>query len=429
MKKAIRLTSLFLVVIITLSFASCGTLGGISLVAGILGSLPTDIEWTPNIEEIYPDMENTQPDGEIEKETVDRDEILDSMDTIFGNGGSNTNVTLAAANGLRSAVSVYANFGANGNSAGSGVIYQLDGDKGNAFIITNYHVVYSNFVSNDIKVLLFGMESADYAIDARFVGGSPNYDIAILFVQNSELLKESAKNGTVKAVTVSNSDAIIAGQTAIAIGNPESSGIAVTSGIVSVGSEYIEMTSINGTSRVEFRVIRIDTAVNSGNSGGGLFNDNGELMGIVNAKISKSDVENIGYAIPSNVVRAISDNIIDYCFGTTEENVKRAMLGLTVTVGELYSVYDEENGILAQGEQVIALEITKGALADGVFKTNDVIKSITIGEKTVNVTRRHHLIDTMLDARIGNIVSFKIIRDGQEMTVQVTITESCLTKY
>ena len=426
MKKATGLISLSLIIVMLLSFTSCGAIGGASLIAGVLGSLQTDNE-IEDFDEFLPDDNEEQTD-----ETIDRSDILDSMDTDFGDAGQTTDVTLAAAKGLRSAVSVYASFGnggAGGSSAGSGIIYQIDKESGNAFIITNYHVVYSGAVSKDIKLFLFGMESADYAIPATFVGGSPNYDIAILFVQNSKILKSAATNGTIKAATVSNSDSVIPGQTAIAIGNPESSGIAVTSGIVSVDSEYIQMTSINGTARVEFRVIRIDTAVNSGNSGGGLFNDNGELMGIVNAKITKSDVENIGYAIPSNVVRAISDNIIDYCFGESDKNVMRAMLGLTVTVGELYSVYDEETGIIKQAEQVIAMETTEGSLADGVFRADDIIKSITIRDKTVKVTRRHHLIDTMLDARVGDKVYFNIIRDGKEKTVSITITEDCLTAY
>ena len=119
MKKAIRLTSLFLVVIMSLSFASCGALGGISLVAGVLGSLQNGVEWeTDNFGDVIFDDEDLT---ENEKETVDRSEILDSMDTVFGDGGKITDVTLAAANGLRSAVSVYASFGLNGNSAGSGV--------------------------------------------------------------------------------------------------------------------------------------------------------------------------------------------------------------------------------------------------------------------------------------------------------------------
>ena len=437
MKKGLKLTSLLLVLVMLASFAltSCGTLGGISSMIGLFGTLQGVIEEENGFfEEI--------PDDEIEegnKETIDTSGVLDSMDTSYGDGGKITDVTLAAASGLRSAVSVYATFSSgfsSGSAAGSGVIYQLDAEKGNAFIITNYHVIYNGSsytqngtISNDIKIFLFGMESTDYAIPATFVGGSPNYDIAILFIQNSDILKQAAANGNVKAATISNSDSIVAGQTAIAIGNPESSGIAVTSGVVSVDSEYIQMTSINGTDTVEFRVIRIDTAVNSGNSGGGLFNDEGELMGIVNAKITKSDVENIGYAIPSNVARAIADNIIDYCFGKDTQNVMRAMLGVTVTVGELSSRYDEEKGIITQVEKVVVVETTEGGLAYGVLETDDVIKSITIGEKTVQVTRRHHLIDTMLDARIGDKVTFKIIRDGAEKTVEFTITEDCLTAY
>ena len=427
MKKAIRYVAVLLIMVMTLSFASCGSMGGLSLLVGVLDSLQNgmniDLDEVP---EFIPDEEEEEAEP---SETIDPSDVLDSMDTNFGDGGQITDITKAATNGLRSAVSVYARFGSVSAAAGSGVIYQLDAEKGNAFIITNYHVIYNDAVSNKIEVYLFGRESGDYAIPATFVGGSPNYDIAVLFVQESEVLKAAAADGTAKAITVSNSDAVVAGQTAIAIGNPESSGISVTSGVVSVDSEYIQMSSINGSGSVEFRVIRVDTAVNSGNSGGGLFNDKGELMGIVNAKIAKSDVENIGYAIPSNVVRAITDNIIYYCFGKSGQTVMRAILGVTVTVGELYSVYDEEMGIIKQAEQVIVMETTAGALADGVFKTDDVIKSITIGEKTVSVTRRHHLIDTMLDARVGDTVSFNIIRGGVEKTVNITIAASCLTEY
>ncbi len=425
MKKTIRYIALLLIIVITLSFASCGRLSLTEMLDTLQNGMNIELDIAP---ETLP--ENTEE--ERPSETIDVSDVLDSMDTNFGDGGHITDIAKAATNGLRSAVSVYAGFGSGfsvSSAAGSGVIYQLDAEKGNAFIITNYHVIYNEEVSNHIEVYLFGRESGDYAIPATFVGGSPNYDIAVLFVQESEVLKAAVADGTAKAVTISNSDTIVAGQTAIAIGNPESSGISVTSGIVSVDSEYIQMSSINGSGSVDFRVVRVDTAVNSGNSGGGLFNDKGELMGIVNAKISKSDVENIGYAIPSNVVRAITDNIIYYCFGKSGKTVMRAILGLTVTVGELYSVYDEETGIIKQAEKVVAMETTAGALAYGVFKPDDVIKSITIGEKTVAVTRRHHLIDTMLDARVGDTVFFKIIRDGVEKTVNVTITESCLTEY
>ena len=72
--------------------------------------------------------------------------------------------------------------------------------------------------------------------------------------------------------------------------------------------------TVNINGKTEMRVIRVDTAVNPGNSGGGLFNSKGELIGIVNAKIISSDVENIGYAIPSSVAINVADNIINHTF-------------------------------------------------------------------------------------------------------------------
>ena len=93
---------------------------------------------------------------------------------------------------------------------------------------------------------------------------------------------------------------MVVGSSAIAIGNAQGLGISSTSGVVSVDSEYITMTAADGKTAVAFRVMRVDTAINSGNSGGGMYDDNGNLIGIVNAKIVYDGVENIGYAIPSN---------------------------------------------------------------------------------------------------------------------------------
>lgn len=75
------------------------------------------------------------------------------------------------------------------------------------------------------------------------------------------------------------------GDSVIAIGNPNAGGIAVTQGILSMESEYITMTAADNVSTVQIRVMRVDAAINGGNSGGGLFNDSGELIGIVNAKV------------------------------------------------------------------------------------------------------------------------------------------------
>lgn len=347
--------------------------------------------------------------------------------------GATSNIAYAASAGARSAVSVYASFGA-GTSAGSGVIYKLDVANGSAFIITNYHVVYysngyTESISEDIKIYLYGLEGEAYGIPATFVGGSPNYDIAILRIESNQILKNAAGKGSVAAVTIADSNNTTIGETAIAIGNPESSGISVTSGVVSVDSEYIKMTSINGEQQVEFRLVRIDTAINSGNSGGGLFNGKGELIGIVNAKITKSDVENIGYAIPSNIVRAVAENIIDNCYGKDCKTIMRAMLGITISVAELSTEYDTESGRIEKIEKISIEDINQEGIGYGKFQKDDTLKSIKLGDKVLEITRRHHVIDLMLDARAGDTVEFSIIRGGTEQTVTVIISTECLVAY
>ncbi len=365
-------------------------------------------------------------------------EIPTTGDNITNNitiEGEGIDLTAASNKGLRSIVSVYCTFGSGiisgGGAAGSGIIYQIN-SEGDAFIITNYHVVYneeasSNKISNNISIYLYGMELKDYAIPATYVGGSINYDIAVLRVEDSKILKAAYANGAVEAVNIANSDNIAVGQTAIAIGNPESEGISVTTGVISVDSENIELSL--GSTDISIRVMRTDTPVNSGNSGGGLFNGKGELIGVVNAKIISSDVENIGYAIPSNVARAIADNIIHYCYGKSCKTVMRGMLGISIIADSLYTLYNEETGILERYENIVVYDVTRGGLGAQILEEGDLLKSITIGEKTVKITRQHHVIDAMLDVRVGDTVSMTIERNGEEKTVSTVITESCLTEY
>ena len=365
--------------------------------------------------------------------------------TITSDGSS---VPAASAKGLRSAVSIRCNFEATvqqggwrpGSSStttqeytsmGSGVIYRMDKESGDAFIITNYHVVYdassntSNHISDDISVFLYGSEVDSKAIKATYVGGSLYYDIAVLRVEDSSVL--SASNAC--EVTAANSDEIVVGETAIAIGNAKGYGISTSFGIVSVDSEYITMTAADGATSVSFRVMRVDTAVNSGNSGGGLYNDEGELIGIVNAKIVDDGVENIGYAIPSNVAVSIAENIIDYCYGTTSQSVQRAMLGITVSASDSKAVYNGETGLLEIQETVSVYEVTDGSIAQGILQAGDVLVSVVLDGETIEITRQYHIIDLMLDVRVDDEVTLNILRNGEAQTVSITITESCLTEY
>ena len=140
--------------------------------------------------------------------------VIDGYESVID--GYESVISAASAKGLRSAVSIVCNFKATVqqggwrpgygstttkeySSAGSGVIYQLDKNEGDAFIITNYHVVYDassnreNGISDDISVYLYGSATEERAIKATYVGGSIYYDIAVLRVEDSELLKDTLR--------------------------------------------------------------------------------------------------------------------------------------------------------------------------------------------------------------------------------------------
>ncbi len=361
----------------------------------------------------------------------------DGQDGLPGTGGG-ADVAVAATVGLRSSVSIYCTFVKEGRlgqtseyySAGSGVIYRMNKESGDAFIITNYHVVFDgesrteNGIAETIECYLYGSHLSGMEIPATYVGGSQNYDIAVLRVEGSEVLKNSAAC----AVTVRNSDEVRVGSTAIAIGNPEGEGTSVSVGVISVDSEHITMNAADGISTVDFRVMRVDTAVNSGNSGGGLFDESGRLIGIVNAKIMDEQVENIGYALPSTTVTAVADNIIDFCYGTDCETVMRPIMGITVLTTASAAEYDPASGSLSIRETVEVYEVTPGLIGEA-FRIGDVFVSATLRGETLTITRQHQVIDLMITARPGDTVTFVVIRDGVEMTVEVTLTQECLTAY
>ena len=354
---------------------------------------------------------------------------------------------LAASKGLLSTVSIhstflvktYVGFGPirewtteEVKSAGSGVIFKMseeDKISGNAYIITNYHVVYhassmeDNHIASKIELFLYGMEKEKYAINAEYVGGSMYYDIAVLKVRASDILR---KSNAIEA-TFADSDEVTILETAIAIGNPEASGISATVGHVNVDSELVPMTLADDVTVADMRLMRIDTAVNGGNSGGGLFNERGEVIGIVNAKIVSSTIDNIGYAIPSNVAKLVAENILYYAKEGTE-CVKKATIGITLSDDtNSHTVYDPETGKVHIIEEVVVADIRKGSLADGKVLIGDIITSIKIGNADpITVTRNHNVVERMLAARVGDTVVLEILRNGEVMTLSFVITTTSL---
>ncbi len=359
----------------------------------------------------------------------------DGEDGIITVEPSENTVGLAAAKGLISSVAIIAGFTETSyyygttsfSSAGSGVIYELDRTAGDAYIITNYHVVYSadsnEGVSRNIKVYLYGSELEGQAISAEYVGGSMLYDIAVLKITGSEILRRS------DAVPVAvDGDGISVGDTAIAVGNPENMGISASVGIIGVDSEYITMTGADDLTDVTFRVMRIDTAVNSGNSGGGLFGSDGELIGIVNAKIADESVENIAYAIPVSIATAVADSIIYYCDGSSTQNTpKKALIGVTLGIAESRAEYDEATGKIILSEKVGISAVTSGGLADGKLRVGDMLKSAELKGEIIEITRQYQLIDLMLKARAGDVLTLTVERGGVTKTVEITLTEGCLS--
>lgn len=268
-------------------------------------------------------------------------------------------------------------------SKGSGVIISEDG-----YIVTNEHVI-SGVVDEDAIVVKL---SSNEEMVAKLIGYDTKTDLALLKIDANNL----------SYATLVDSSTLLLGQDAIAIGNPLGNGISCSNGIVSALEKEIYINNVYLT------VIQTNAAVNAGNSGGGLFDINGNLIGIVNAKTSSSSmnvVEGMAYAIPSNTVIRIIQDIKEN--GYVKE---RAAFGIKVATNSYYNV----NGVLVS-------EVIEGSSAEKVgIKANDTITSIN----DVPVTSYADLAKILETKSIGDVVKVSIIRDSQELTIDVTLQES-----
>lgn len=178
--------------------------------------------------------------------------------------------------------SYFGNYTSEG--AGSGIII-----KENGYILTNYHVI-----DGARKIYVTLPNGKQYP--ATLVGGSERDDLAVLKIDADNL----------SAASFGDSDDLVVGERVLAIGNPLGElGGSVTEGIISSKSRDIQ---VEGTT---LELLQTDAAINPGNSGGGLFNMSGELIGVVNAKKGGTNIEGLGFAIPSNRAKEIAEKIID----------------------------------------------------------------------------------------------------------------------
>ena len=274
------------------------------------------------------------------------------------------------------------------SGAGSGVIISSDG-----YILTCAHVVSG---ASNITVSI-----GDKDYPATLVGEDTTSDIAVVKVDATGLTP----------ATVGNSDNLKVGESVMAVGNPLGElGGTVTSGIVSALNRSV---SIQGSSSVNtMSLIQMDASVSPGNSGGGLFNMNGELVGIVNAKSSDSDAEGLGFAIPVNDAVKVAQELLENGYVTG-----RPYLGISY-----YAVTDAQTaaqlGVNAYGVYIV--EVVKGGPADKAgLQAGDRIVSVDGSE----VATQSDLGTLMQNHKAGDTIEITVARGGQMQTVNVTLGE------
>ncbi len=324
---------------------------------------------------------------------------------------------------LLSSVSVMSKLASGMYSAGAGVIYKLDKQSGDAYIITNHHVVFdedADAMSENVSIFLYGQESyPDYAIKADIIGATADYDIAVLKVSGSEILK----NSSARQITVANSDSVAAYDEVIAIGNPLGDGIAVNAGRVSMDNEPIVKSGASGTD-ITVYMLRFDAAVNEGNSGGGLFTDTGSFIGTVTLKKMSDRIDNMAYAVPSNLVVSLAEKIIKNCETEGREYAIKPIFGIQIKVYEAYSEFDEQTGAVTKKEYCAVEYTSAGSAAEGLLLSGDKLVAAYIGEREYILDRTHKVVELAIDVSPTDTVKFKLLRDGVEILVEVPLSEA-----
>ena len=268
----------------------------------------------------------------------------------------------------------------NGTSSGSGVLFASDEELGLSYIVTCFHViegasVFSVTIS-DYNDDVLNVDAGTY--DAKLVGGYEDNDLAILSIE---------KTGLTYSKIFDNSDKLRLGSDAICIGNPLGTlPGSVAKGVVSYVNRELSMTNYNSIT-----VIQTDVAINSGNSGGGLFNSSGALIGIVNAKVNdkylSSSVEGLGFAIPSNSVKSAIQAILSTAeYDVNNKEWKTGYVEGDFEFGFTISVYESYSGSYFSRTVKYLLYVSSVANSSTTYsgtnlKTNTVISSIAIDYK------------------------------------------------
>ena len=271
------------------------------------------------------------------------------------------------------------------DGAGSGVIISEDG-----YIITNAHVISG---ASQIKVRT--SDKTEY--EAELIGSDSKSDIAVLKI---------GATGLTPAV-VGNSDNLVVGEFTLAVGNPMGTlGGTVTNGIISALNRDI---TVQGQT---MNLLQTNAAVSPGNSGGGLFNEKGELIGIVNAKSAEEGAEGLGFAIPVNTAKEVAQSLIDNGYVTG-----RPALGIQVLAVSDWQMM-VQYGVSQPGVYII--DVTEGSCADKAgLKAGDLFVSIDGNSVTGTVD-----VTSALDSHaVGDTLEIQVAREGKVVQVSVVLEE------
>ena len=275
-----------------------------------------------------------------------------------------------------------------GISKGSGVIISADG-----YIVTNEHVINN---SEDVNVT--AADGTQY--QAKIVGYDNRADLALLKIEAENL----------HFANLADSDQLILGQEAIVIGNPLGEGISCSNGIISALNKDVTISNYS------MNLIQTNAAVNAGNSGGGLFNMNGDLIGIVNAKsssnsLSSASIEGMGYAIPSNHVLEIITDIKEYGYVKN-----RATLGVSIYTVNNSCIQSNYNGLLISA-------VFEGSGADKAgIQAGDIIFEVN-----GNQIQEYSDLTKVLDqCKVGDTARVGVFRNNKTMYFDVVLSEATI---
>ena len=271
--------------------------------------------------------------------------------------------------------------------AGSGVIVKEDG-----YIATNYHVIQG---ATNVQVTLHNGEQ----YSARIVGSDPSNDVAVIKIDAKDLT----------TATVGDSSTVEVGDLAVAIGNPLGQlGGTATSGIISALDRTL---NVEGTT---LTLLQTDAAINGGNSGGGLFNSKGELIGIVESKASAVGVEGLAFALPINSVSGIINDII-------ENGGSGQVAASTPAVGIVISDVSEENaqyyGLESAGVYIAQVPGENAQKAG--FQEEDRIISFNGTE----IKGSSEFISLVRKCKVGDTVTVVVSRGGQQIEIKTVLEE------